>query len=106
ESDRIQAAGLIIRDLPLVASNWRSQGRLDDYLRKNNIVGIADIDTRRLTRILRDKGSQNGAIVAGENANTERALELAKAFPGLKGIPRQGSHLRQGLAVESDRVGS
>ncbi|MCM0613286.1 glutamine-hydrolyzing carbamoyl-phosphate synthase small subunit [Marinobacter sediminum] len=86
ESDRIHAAGLIIRDLPLTASNWRSKGTLDDYLRSNNIVGIADIDTRRLTRILRDKGSQNGAVVAGENATAERALELAKAFPGLKGM--------------------
>ncbi|WP_336365845.1 glutamine-hydrolyzing carbamoyl-phosphate synthase small subunit [Marinobacter sp. C2H3] len=86
ESDRIQAAGLIIRDLPLMASSWRSEGRLDDYLRNSNIVGIADIDTRRLTRILRDKGSQNGAIVAGENATAERALELARAFPGLKGM--------------------
>ena len=86
ESDRVHAAGLIIRDLPLVASSWRSQGSLEDYLRSNNIVGIADIDTRRLTRILRDKGSQNGAILAGENATAERALELAKAFPGLKGM--------------------
>ncbi|WP_083329260.1 glutamine-hydrolyzing carbamoyl-phosphate synthase small subunit [Marinobacter salinus] len=86
ESDRIHAAGLIIRDLPLMASNWRSKGTLDDYLRSNNIVGIADIDTRRLTRILRDKGSQNGAVVAGENATAERALELARAFPGLKGM--------------------
>ncbi len=86
ESDRIQAAGLIIRDLPLVASNWRSTGSLDEYLRSNNIVGIADIDTRRLTRILRDKGSQSGAIVAGVNATAERALELANAFPGLEGM--------------------
>ena len=86
ESDRIQAAGLIIRDLPLIASNWRSTGTLDEYLRSNNIVGIADIDTRRLTRILRDKGSQNGAVVAGEGATAERALELANAFPGLKGM--------------------
>jgi carbamoyl-phosphate synthase small subunit len=86
ESDRIQAAGLVIRDLPLVASSWRSKGTLDEYLRNNNIVGIADIDTRRLTRILRNKGSQNGAILAGENATAERALELAKAFPGLKGM--------------------
>lgn len=86
ESDRVQAAGLIIRDLPLVASNWRSTDTLDEYLRANNIVGIADIDTRRLTRILRDKGSQNGAVVAGKNATAERALELAKAFPGLKGM--------------------
>src|SRR5690554_6846951 len=86
ESDRIQAAGLIIRDLPLVASNWRSTGSLDEYLRSNNIVGIADIDTRRLTRILRDKGSQSGAIVAGADATAERALELANAFPGLEGM--------------------
>ena len=86
ESDRIQAAGLIIRDLPLMASSWRSKGSLDDYLRSNNVVGIADIDTRRLTRLLRNKGSQNGAIVAGENATAERALELARAFPGLKGM--------------------
>lgn len=86
ESDRVQAAGLIIRDLPLIASNWRSTGTLDEYLRTNNIVGIADIDTRRLTRILRDKGSQNGAVVAGAGATAERALELANAFPGLKGM--------------------
>ena len=86
ESDRIQAAGLIIRDLPLVTSNWRKQGSLDNYLKESGVVGIADIDTRRLTRILRDKGSQNGAIVAGEGATAEKALELAKAFPGLKGM--------------------
>ena len=86
ESDRVQAAGLIIRDLPLLVSNWRSTGSLKDYLRSNNIVGIADIDTRRLTRILRDKGSQNGAVVAGADATAERALELANAFPGLKGM--------------------
>ncbi|PXX93574.1 carbamoyl-phosphate synthase small subunit [Marinobacter vulgaris] len=86
ESDRVQAAGLIIRDLPLMVSNWRSTGSLQDYLRANNIVGIADIDTRRLTRILRDKGSQSGAVVAGANATAERALELANAFPGLKGM--------------------
>ncbi|KPQ03085.1 glutamine-hydrolyzing carbamoyl-phosphate synthase small subunit [Marinobacter sp. HL-58] len=86
ESDRVQAAGLIIRDLPLLVSNWRSTGSLQDYLQANNIVGIADIDTRRLTRILRDKGSQNGAVVAGADATAERALELANAFPGLKGM--------------------
>lgn len=86
ESDRVHAAALIIRDLPLAASNWRSTQSLDGYLRDNNIVGIADIDTRRLTRILRDKGSQSGAVVAGERATAERALELAQAFPGLKGM--------------------
>jgi len=86
ESDRVHAAALIIRDLPLAASNWRSTQSLDGYLRDNNVVGIADIDTRRLTRILRDKGSQSGAVVAGESATAERALELAQAFPGLKGM--------------------
>jgi carbamoyl-phosphate synthase small subunit len=86
ESDRVQAAGLVIRDLPLMVSSWRSKGSLKDYLQRNNIVGIADIDTRRLTRILRDKGSQNGAVVAGEGVTAERALELANAFPGLKGM--------------------
>ncbi|WP_148864180.1 glutamine-hydrolyzing carbamoyl-phosphate synthase small subunit [Marinobacter fonticola] len=86
ESDRIQAAGLIIRDLPLMASNWRQTRPLDVYLRDSNVVGIAGIDTRRLTRILRDKGAQNGAIVAGAEATEERALELARAFPGLKGM--------------------
>jgi len=102
ESDRIQAAGLIIRDLPLLASSWRNKGSLDDYLRSNNIVGIADIDTRRLTRILRDKGSQNGAIVAGENATAERALELANAFPGLKGmdLAKDASKVKARIGVQ------
>jgi len=86
ESDCVHAAGLVIRDLPLMASNWRSQSTLDDYLRRNNIVGIADIDTRRLTRILRNKGSQSGAVVAGPHATAEQAIKLAKAFPGLKGM--------------------
>ncbi|MFW5825892.1 MAG: glutamine-hydrolyzing carbamoyl-phosphate synthase small subunit [Marinobacter sp.] len=86
ESDRIQAAGLIIRDLPLLASNWRSQKTLSEYLKESSKIGIAEIDTRRLTRILRDKGAQNGAIVAGAGATPERALELARAFPGLKGM--------------------
>ncbi|OEY65620.1 glutamine-hydrolyzing carbamoyl-phosphate synthase small subunit [Marinobacter sp. X15-166B] len=86
ESDRVQAAGLIIRDLPLMASNFRSTGTLDAYLRDNNVVGIAGIDTRRLTRILRDKGAQSGAIVAGPDATAEQALKLAQAFPGLEGM--------------------
>ncbi|MAX33447.1 carbamoyl-phosphate synthase small subunit [Onishia taeanensis] len=90
ESGAIAAAGLVIRDLPLLASNFRSEQRLDDYLRSQNVLGIADIDTRRLTRILRDKGAQNGAILAGAEAEgddaVERALAAAKAFPGLKGM--------------------
>jgi carbamoyl-phosphate synthase small subunit len=86
ESDQIWSAGLVIRDLPLVASSWRSEKPLDAYLKENNIVAIADIDTRRLTRILREKGAQNGCILSGDNISEEQALEKAKAFPGLKGM--------------------
>ncbi|EDY85796.1 carbamoyl-phosphate synthase, small subunit [gamma proteobacterium HTCC5015] len=85
ESDRVHAAGLVIRDLPMLTSNWRSSEPLADYLKRHNIVAIADIDTRRLTRILRDKGSQNGCIVTGAVSEDE-ALEKARAFPGLKGM--------------------
>ncbi|WP_234259443.1 glutamine-hydrolyzing carbamoyl-phosphate synthase small subunit [Halomonas sp. MCCC 1A11062] len=90
ESGSIAAAGLVIRDLPLIASNFRSEQSLSDYLKSQNVLGIADIDTRRLTRILRDKGAQNGAILAGSEAEgddaVERALAAARAFPGLKGM--------------------
>ena len=90
ESASIAAAGLVIRDLPLLASSFRSEQTLSDYLKSQNVLGIADIDTRRLTRILRDKGAQNGAILAGAEAKgddaVERALAAAKAFPGLKGM--------------------
>ena len=86
ECDRIWAAGLVIRDLPLVASNFRSTQALDDYLIERNVVGISDIDTRRLTRILREKGSLNGCVMAGDNIDEARALELAKGFAGLKGM--------------------
>jgi len=86
ESDRTWAAGLVIRDLPLVASNFRSEQSLDQYLKANNIVGIADIDTRRLTRILREKGAQNGCIMAGDDLSDEKALAAARSFPGLKGM--------------------
>ncbi|GEK50365.1 carbamoyl-phosphate synthase small chain [Vreelandella venusta] len=90
ESASIAAAGLVIRDLPLLASSFRSEQSLSDYLKSQNVLGIADIDTRRLTRILRDKGAQNGAILAGAEAEdddaVERALAAAKAFPGLKGM--------------------
>jgi len=86
ESSKVHAAGLVIRDLPLAASNWRSEEALDAYLRRNNIVGIAEIDTRRLTRILRDKGAQNGCLVAGANISEDDAIAAAKAFPGLKGM--------------------
>src|SRR5690554_3247695 len=86
ESDRVWAAGLIIRDLPLIASNWRSRQPLGEYLKENGTVAIAGVDTRRLTRILREKGAQNGCILAGEDATEEKALELARSFPGLKGM--------------------
>ncbi|UOD28954.1 glutamine-hydrolyzing carbamoyl-phosphate synthase small subunit [Massilia violaceinigra] len=84
ESARVQAAGLIIRDLPLLASNFRSTQSLSDYLVRQNVVAIADIDTRKLTRLLREKGAQNGAIVVG--ALPGQALALARAFPGLDGM--------------------
>jgi carbamoyl-phosphate synthase small subunit len=86
EASKIHAAGLIIKDLPLLASNFRSKQTLSDYLKAENVVGIAGIDTRKLTRILREKGAQNGAIMAGEAANVEEALALAKSFPGLAGM--------------------
>jgi carbamoyl-phosphate synthase small subunit len=86
ESASIHAAGLVIRDLPRLASNWRMQETLDAYLRRNGIVAIADIDTRRLTRILRDKGAQGGCIIAGADASDEHALAQARAFPGLAGM--------------------
>jgi len=90
ESSRIWAKGLIIRDLPLLASNFRNQQSLSDYLSERNIIGIADIDTRRLTRVLRDKGAQNGCLIAGADADSEasiaNALQKAQQFPGLKGM--------------------
>lgn len=85
ECDRVWAAGLVIRDLPLLASNFRNQQSLQDYLAERKVVGIADIDTRRLTRILRDKGAQSGCIMAGD-IDADAALEQAKAFGGLKGM--------------------
>ena len=85
ESDRAHAAGLVIRDLPLLASNWRSEETLSDYLVRNDIVAIAGIDTRRLTRILRDKGAQNGCIAAGADVDADAAIAAARAFGGLDG---------------------
>ncbi|AHG39489.1 carbamoyl phosphate synthase small subunit [Pseudomonas syringae CC1557] len=86
ESDRVWSAGLVIRDLPLVASNWRNKLSLGDYLKANKVVAIAGIDTRRLTRILREKGAQNGCIMAGDNISEEAAIAAARGFPGLKGM--------------------
>ena len=86
ESSAIQAAGLIIRDLPLVASSFRSEQSLSEYLSAENVVAISDIDTRRLTRLLRDKGAQNGCIMAGPALDETEGLTQARGFGGLKGL--------------------
>jgi carbamoyl-phosphate synthase small subunit len=90
EAGRIHAAGLVIRDLPLLASNFRSEQTLDAYLRAENVLGLADIDTRKLTRILREKGAQAGCLVsasaAGEEIDADAAVAQARAFPGLAGM--------------------
>ncbi len=85
ESARVQAAGLVVLDLPLLASNFRLNQTLSEFLLAQNVVAIADIDTRRLTRLLREKGAQAGCIVAGAVDEVE-ALRLARAFPGLAGM--------------------
>ncbi len=85
ESNAVWASGLVIRDLPLMASNYRNEEDLSAYLARHNIVAIAEIDTRRLTRILREKGAQNGCLMAGE-IDEQTALEKARAFGGLKGL--------------------
>lgn len=85
EAGRTQLGGLIIRDLPLRASSWRSSEDLCGYLQRNGVVAIAGIDTRKLTRILREEGAQNGCIMAGD-IDADQAIEAARAFPGLKGM--------------------
>ncbi len=86
ESSRVHAAGLVVRDVPRRASNWRCEETLPDYLRRQNIVAIAGIDTRKLTRILRDTGAQNGCLAAGENISVDDTLAQARAWPGLNGM--------------------
>jgi carbamoyl-phosphate synthase small subunit len=86
EAARPMAAGLIIRDLPLRTSNWRSEESLDNYLGRHGVVGISGIDTRRLTRILREKGAQGGALISGETVDAEEAIAKARAFPGMQGL--------------------
>lgn len=86
ESDAVHASGLIIRDLPLAASNFRSEQSLSDYLVANNTVCISDIDTRKLTRIIREKGAQAGCILTGDGADEADAIAEARLFPGLKGM--------------------
>jgi len=82
ESDRVYAAGLVVRDLPRLHSSWRSPKTLDSFLKEQNVVAIAEIDTRRLTRLLRSQGAQNGCLMAGE-IDTAQALREARGFPGL-----------------------
>jgi len=86
ESADIVISGLVIRDLPLLTSNFRSEATLQHYLQQRNVVCIADIDTRRLTRLLREKGAQNGCIWCGDDINLDEALSKARAFAGLKGL--------------------
>jgi len=85
ESNIVAAAGLIIRDLPKLANNWRQEQTLSEYLQEKGVVAIADIDTRRLTRLLRDKGAMGGCILTGDNITESAALTAAKAFPGMQG---------------------
>ncbi|WP_408623182.1 glutamine-hydrolyzing carbamoyl-phosphate synthase small subunit [Celerinatantimonas yamalensis] len=112
ESSQIAASGLVIRDLPLLASNFRSTQSLSDYLKEKQVVAIADIDTRKLTRILREKGAQRGCIIADDHISSEQGLAKALEFGGLKGLDlakevttaqsytwQEGSwHLGQGFA--------
>ena len=86
ESAGVFVSGLVIRDLPLLASNWRSEKTLQQYLLDNKVVAIADIDTRKLTRLLRDKGAQRGCIMAGEMVSVDVATRAIESFPGLKGM--------------------
>lgn len=86
EAARIWAAGLIVRDVPRRPSNWRNQQSLPEWMRERGIVGISDIDTRALTRRLRESGAQNGAVMAGDDIDADVAIEAARKFPGLKGM--------------------
>jgi carbamoyl-phosphate synthase small subunit len=86
EAGTIHCSGLVIRDLPLLASNWRNRATLDEYLKARGILGIADIDTRRLTRLLREQGAQSGCIMAGDAIDAAAALSMARDFPGIKGM--------------------
>jgi len=89
ESERVHASGLVIRDLPVLASNWRKRQDLNEFLKERNVIAIAEIDTRRLTRLLRSKGPLNGCLLSNANLSKEseeKAVGLAKDFPGLKGM--------------------
>jgi carbamoyl-phosphate synthase small subunit len=86
ESHRVFAAGLVIRNLPLTYSSWRAEESLDSYLKRHNVVAIAEIDTRQLTRLLREKGAQNGCLMAGEQIDEKAAILAAQQFSGLQGL--------------------
>ncbi len=86
ESDRIHASGLVVRNVPRRVSSWRAEGTLSDFLVQHELVAIADIDTRRLTRLIREHGAQRGCIVAGEHIDPAAAVAQARSFPGLKGM--------------------
>ena len=86
ESARVFASGLVVREPSPIASSWRARERLEDYLRRHEVVGIADVDTRRLTRLLRERGAQNGCLMAGDAIDEHAAVEMARAFPGLNGM--------------------
>jgi carbamoyl-phosphate synthase small subunit len=86
ESSHVYVSGLVVRDVPLMASNWRCEQTLEEYLEKNSVVTIAGIDTRQLTRVLREKGAQNGCIVAGADIDEASAITAAQEFPGLAGM--------------------
>lgn len=86
ESRATFVSGLIVRNLPRLASNWRNSESLSDYLNRNSVIAIANIDTRQLTRILREKGAQNGCLITGDSIDVEEAIAAARSFPGLKGM--------------------
>jgi len=86
ESSQIYASGLVVRDMSMITSSWRSEWSLGDFLKRGKVVAIADIDTRKLTRLLRDKGAQSGCIIAGEEVDEAEAIAAARRFPGLKGM--------------------
>ena len=86
EAASVWAAGLIVRDVPRRPSSWRNRQALPEWMHERGVVGIADIDTRQLTRLLRERGSQNGALMAGEGLDADAAIEAARKFPGLKGM--------------------
>jgi carbamoyl-phosphate synthase small subunit len=86
EADRVWASGLIVRDVPRRPSNWRSTQALPEWLKARDVVAISDIDTRRLTRLLRERGAQNACLAAGDGLDADRAIEAARKFPGLQGM--------------------